>query len=310
MIVSYNQAQFLPVTLTSALEQNYDNLEVIIADDGSKDKSAEVIAEFARRYPARLVPIIGTTNVGVTRNYNRALAQCKGKYIAWQGGDDVLLQGKIAKQVAWMEADARRALCGHDVEVFDSDSGKTLYRWTERIPMRQGKSAYDAVVFGHLMPGTSTMMRTCYMPEHGCDERIAVASDWKFWIDLLTNAGENGHFGWVEGVWARYRVWDGQVTSRKLRFNKDLCKTAQLLMNESPDPRIRKFYRVQRAKRLFERGYYFLRSGDAQRGRQLLRQSVQMQVYDAKPVLAFLASLVPAWVSGRVIGAYRKAKSN
>ena len=118
LIPAYNQAQFLPETLSSALEQDYDNLEVVIADDGSRDHSAEVINDFARRYPKRLIPIIGQNNVGVTKNYNRALKHCHGKYVALQGGDDVLLPGKVTAQVVWMEADARRALCGHDVEVF------------------------------------------------------------------------------------------------------------------------------------------------------------------------------------------------
>ncbi|MCW1967578.1 MAG: glycosyltransferase [Anaerolineae bacterium] len=305
LIPAYNQAQFLTETLSSALEQDYDSLEVIIADDGSRDESAAVIADFARRYPERLVPILGETNVGVTKNYNRGLRHCRGKYVALQGGDDVLLPGKIAAQVAWMEADPRRALCGHDVEVFDSASGQTLYRWTERIAMRQGQSGYDAVRFGHLMPGTSTMMRACYLPTTGCDERIPIASDWKLWVDLLTNAGENGHFGWIDGVWARYRVWGGQVTKRKLSFQKDLSKTAQLLMTESADPRIRRFYRIERAKRQFERGYYFLRKGDIGRARHLLSASLHSEIYAPKPVLAYLAAWLPAGAIGRLLKAYR-----
>lgn len=309
LIPAYNQAQFLPETLSSALEQDYDNLEVVIADDGSRDHSAEVINDFARRYPKRLIPIIGQNNVGVTKNYNRALKHCHGEYVALQGGDDVLLPGKITAQVAWMEADTRRALCGHDVDVFDSNTGQTLYRWTERIAMRQGQSAYDAVIFGHLMPGTSTMMRACYLPKDGCDERIPIASDWKLWIDLLTNAGENGHFGWIDGVWARYRVWGGQVTKRKLSFQKDLMKSAQLLMTESADPRIRRFYRIERAKRQFERGYYFLRQGDAARARHLLAASLRSQIYAPKPVLAFAASWLPLELIGRLLQVYRGERS-
>ncbi len=308
-IASYNQAAFIHETLTSALEQDYDNLQVVISDDGSRDGTADIIRDYAARYPQRLVAITEPTNVGITRNNNRILPHCDGKYIAFQGGDDVLLAGKIRAQVNWMEADERRAMCGHDVEVFDSDSGVTQHLWSAQIPLRTGASPYDAVVFGHLFAGTSTMIRAKDMPRNGFDVRVTALSDWKFWIDVLTHAWQaapdHAQFGWIEGVYARYRIWAGNTMKKKLRVQKDMQMCARLLMNESPDPRIRQFYQQERAKRDFERGYYFLRNGDSARARYLLSRSVHTRIYARKPVIAYLASLLPAPIALRMVGAYR-----
>ena len=53
VIVTYNQADFIGGTIHSALEQNYDNLEVIVTDDASTDGTQEIISEFARKFPNR-----------------------------------------------------------------------------------------------------------------------------------------------------------------------------------------------------------------------------------------------------------------
>jgi len=69
-IITYNQIDFIHDTLTSALEQDYENLEVVVADDGSTDGTAEVILEYAKKYPNRLLPLVGGPNLGITGNSN------------------------------------------------------------------------------------------------------------------------------------------------------------------------------------------------------------------------------------------------
>ena len=119
IVLTYNHEDYLEDTLDSVVLQDYDNLEIIVADDGSRDRTVEVIQEYANRYPNRIMPVINQPNLGVTGNSNRGLFASSGEYIVFLGGDDQYLPGKIAHQVAWMEADPRRVLSGHDVEIFE-----------------------------------------------------------------------------------------------------------------------------------------------------------------------------------------------
>ncbi len=64
---------------------------------------------------------------------NRALAVHRGELIAWLDGDDVMLPGKLERQVAALDADPSAAGCSHDAEVFDSDSGRTIGRFSQMI---------------------------------------------------------------------------------------------------------------------------------------------------------------------------------
>ena len=139
LIISFNQEAFIEEALKGALEQDYENLEVVVADDGSTDRTPDIILSYADRYKGRLVAIVGKPNLGITGNSNRGLSLCKGKYIAFQGGDDVFLPGKISAQVDWMEERDSRVLCGHQVEVF-YESGAPSHLLLPNLPSGNGPS--------------------------------------------------------------------------------------------------------------------------------------------------------------------------
>lgn len=199
---NYNQIDFIEETLTSAIEQDYDNLEVVIADDGSSDGSEKIILEYAQRFPSRVKAITGGPNLGITGNTNRALRESRGDFIALQGGDDVLLPGKISKQIEWFSASEKRVLCYHDVEVFDSLSNKTICNYSAIAPFVSGYGAEDVIARMRLGAATSIMVRRTASPKFGFDKRLPMVSDWKFQIDTLSAGGE---YGYIEGVYARYR---------------------------------------------------------------------------------------------------------
>jgi glycosyltransferase involved in cell wall biosynthesis len=214
IVASYNQAETIEESLLSALEQDHENVEVIAADDASSDGTAEKIAALAKRWPERLVPVLGESNVGVTENCNRALRLRRGKYVTFLAGDDLFVQGKLRAQAAWMEADAERAVCGHAVEAFDGESGQVLYRTDHTMPLHCGRGPVRLLERGGLFPGLSIMVRSDVVPPYGYDARAGVVSDYKLQIDCLLGGGA---YGYVEGVYARYRVHRQSMSQRSTR---------------------------------------------------------------------------------------------
>lgn len=206
-VITYNQKQFIHETLSSVLNQDYDNLEIVVADDGSTDGTAEIIIDYAQRYPGKIIPIVGGPNLGITGNSNRGLRSCKGKYVAFMGGDDSFLPGKISRQVEWFEADENRVLCYHNLDVYESESGKTLYFWSEKYRYRNG-DARTVIRHGVFFGATSVMIR--YPKNLFFNESISTASDWLMWIEVLEN--QSGCIGYVDGVYARYRRHLNNIT--------------------------------------------------------------------------------------------------
>lgn len=301
-IIIYNMIDYIEETLTSALEQDYENLEVVASDDGSTDGTPDVIMDYARRYPGRLVPLVGGPNLGHTGNCNRALKACRGKYIAFQGGDDVFLPGKISEQVRWMEEDERRVLCYHDYEAFDTRTGARLYLGSEYKPLVNGSGADYPVRVGVPWGGTTVMVRRSAAPAHGFDARIPIVSDWIYWIECLASGGG---FGYVDGVLARYRRHDRNISKSGLQTLQD-DQFATLAVVESRYPQLVPAVRFGRGRLYRMAGMAYLRKGDVATARRYWWHSMHHHLH-WQGVAALGLTLMPKAVIGPLVQRFKPA---
>lgn len=230
-IITYNQAHFIHETLQSVLEQDYGNIEIIVADDGSTDGADKIILDYASRYPDKIVPLVGGPNLGITRNCNLALRHCRGKYIAFMGGDDLMLPHKVRKQVEWLECEENRVLCYHDMEVFDSLTGKTMFLQSDKYRYFTGRTEI-LVRHGTFFGATTVMIRSALNNTVYFDERIPIASDWLYWIDVVESS--KGEIGYVKGIYARYRRHNNNITSIGTHVSHDTLTTLDIVAQKYP----------------------------------------------------------------------------
>src|ERR1700722_3557013 len=100
LIPSYNAEKWIAETLNSALAQTWPNKEIIVVDDGSKDRTVEV----AREFEAQGVRIVMQENQGAAAARNKAFSLSHGEYIQWLDADDLLSPDKIELQMKEAEA--------------------------------------------------------------------------------------------------------------------------------------------------------------------------------------------------------------
>src|SRR2546423_10604061 len=125
-IISYNQADYIESCLESVLSQRTTfPFEVIVGDDGSVDGTQARIKRLQEERPHIVRPIFHDVNVGPTANHNDVVAACRGEFIAHVDGDDRMLPGKLAKQVAFLEAHGECAMVVHKVNVIGADGART-----------------------------------------------------------------------------------------------------------------------------------------------------------------------------------------
>src|SRR4051794_31437339 len=96
LIPAYNVERWIGQALLSALRQTWPRIEVIVIDDGSTDRTAEV----AHSVRSRVIRIVSQPNAGACAARNAALALAQGTYIQWLDADDLLHPEKIARQLA------------------------------------------------------------------------------------------------------------------------------------------------------------------------------------------------------------------
>jgi len=289
-IITYNQAEFIHETLEGTINQDYDNLEVVVADDSSSDGTADIIRDYSDSYPQRVVPVLSDKNVGITENSNRALKVAQGKYIAFQGGDDILLPGKIKKQVAWMEENDDRVLSGHDVEFFDSESGRILAVWSDTKPLTTGNGPAKVIRNGVPFAATSVMVRKISIPSYGFDSRVPVTSDWKLWIDCLAGGGE---FGFINEILAKYRRYRKNISNEVQIMAQSRLITLSII--ESSQPEFIQECTIQRSRAYYDLGIDLMKKSEYKIARKLFWNAIKSSGFqDIKIPLAFIATLLPS----------------
>jgi glycosyltransferase involved in cell wall biosynthesis len=96
LIPAYNAEHLIAETLGCALAQTWEDKEIIVVDDGSRDRTYEV----ARRFASGRVKVVRQDNTGAPGARNRALSLAQGDYIQWLDADDLLHPEKISRQMA------------------------------------------------------------------------------------------------------------------------------------------------------------------------------------------------------------------
>jgi len=120
---SYNTARFIEETINSVLAQSYQNWEMLIVDDCSKDNSTEIILNYCKK-DNRIKLIQLTKNVGAAEARNIALRKAEGQFIAFLDSDDVWASNKLEKQLEFMKQ-KNIAFCFSSYQTIDI-SGKNL----------------------------------------------------------------------------------------------------------------------------------------------------------------------------------------
>ena len=101
IIPAFNASEHIRQTLESVLSQTYQDIEVIVVDDGSSDTTTDIVGEFVKK-DARF-QLFQQKNAGVGAARNTAIRKARGKYVAPLDADDVWFPEKLEKQVACME---------------------------------------------------------------------------------------------------------------------------------------------------------------------------------------------------------------
>ena len=129
----YNGQDYLDEAIQSILKQTYKDFEFIIINDGSIDKSLEIIEKY-KQQDERIV-LISRENKGLIASLNEGIEKARGKYIARMDADDISLPNRFEEQLKIMENDKEIVGCGNN------GTKQNLWR-NETIPNKGGKKYY------------------------------------------------------------------------------------------------------------------------------------------------------------------------
>lgn len=200
LIPSYNHERYLRECVDSALEQTYQDREIIVIDDASKDSSQEIL----RTYGDRIRFSVNDPNVGTYPTLNRALAMACGEYVAILNSDDRWRPHKLERQVTLMDSNPDMTFCHTYGEFIDENANRIDGApMGFRFPITPTGNIYHLFIANNTAIASSVVMRTeIARAQGGFDESFRNLGDWDMWLRL----SEIGKVGFIHEPLTEYRV--------------------------------------------------------------------------------------------------------
>ncbi|MGO8911633.1 MAG: glycosyltransferase [Bradyrhizobium sp.] len=212
---TYNGERFIAAALESVRGQ-HDGIELVIVDDGSSDRTLDIVRDFAKSLPIRLITPgrignwVAATNLG--------LREATGNWACFLHQDDLWLPGRIARLRGEMES-AESALVLHNA-MFVGPNGQGLGPWT--CPLPEGVVPPDQflehlLVQNFIAIPSPVFRRSAAIGSGGLDEALWHSADWDLWLRL----GALGPVRFIAETLSAFRVHPASLTvARKLLPNE------------------------------------------------------------------------------------------
>ena len=209
VVATCDQARWLREAVASVCAQTFPDWELLIADDGSTDDTAAVVASCGDDPRIRHLPAARAERAAAR---NRGIAAATGELVAFLDADDAWRPDKLARQVAALATAPRAAAC-YAVARFVDGAGRPL-------PVRKPPHALSGLLFPSLVRGNFIILasmvvrRRCLDAVGGFDATLPVygCEDWDLWLRLARRDA----FVAVDEELVRYRVHDGNTRAEQV----------------------------------------------------------------------------------------------
>jgi len=224
IIPTYNAEKYLLETIESVIAQTYSDWEIIAVDDGSTDKTPEILQDYKKKLSKKL-RVITQKNSGVSIARNKAIAAAKGEYIAFLDHDDLWLPEKLKKQVKLLDSNKKLGLVYSDSYAIDSrgslKKGTLLSSRLFRLHARmQRGNVFDELFYVDFIPLLTAIVRKEVFDKVGLfNPKYKIAEEY----DLFLKIAEQYPIDFIEKPLAKYRIHGGNVSKNiELRVKEDL----------------------------------------------------------------------------------------
>lgn len=209
LVPTYNCAAYLPKALDSALAQTFDDLEVIVIDDGSTDNTREIVERYQQANPGKIVYIY-QKNQGISFARNAGMRISRGEYFALLDADDQWLPDHLKESVAVLEANPGAGVV-HSNITFIRENGEAM-----ETPVRR-KEFLSGQVFRNIFLRDADISCPTVVFRKACCDKVGLfdeqlsrlgCEDRELWLRIA----QHYPFAYIDKVLALYLVRSSSVS--------------------------------------------------------------------------------------------------
>ncbi|MBD2176620.1 glycosyltransferase family 2 protein [Pseudanabaena sp. FACHB-1998] len=242
IIPAYNAAPYISETLDSALSQTWQNIEIIVVDDGSKDDTLAI----AKKYESKKVKVINQQNKGASAARNRALKEAQGDFIQYLDADDLLASDKIERQLKLLDFNplSNYSVSGEWARFYQKPYEAVFTPqslWSDMSPITWLVTAWEKNLMMH--PGAWLVSRNITESAGIWNEKISLNDDGEYFCRIILASKE---VKFCAGAKSYYRSGiSGSLSGSKSRqalesvyLSVDLCTNNLLAVEDSERTRL------------------------------------------------------------------------
>lgn len=274
VIPLYNGSNYVEQAIKSALAQTYENIEIVVVNDGSTDEGAG--RTVCDKYTDKIV-YYEKENGGCASALNYGIAKAKGEFISWLSHDDLYYPQKVEKQIAIYEKyglSTKNTVISNVGVLIDSNGKEIPHPRRKDKGLYVSKQAFEYFLFKSCPNGCGLLIPKCIFEKGGYfDESMRFVLDWNLWVKFAL-LGVDFYFDDEKLVCNR--VHSMQVTAKQKELHlEETNHTVEQLFRFMQINKVEDFY----IKKL----YYFAYAngrGDAKEMRFYLKQnSIKINVW-------------------------------
>lgn len=214
IIPCYNHENFVQDCIQSVIDQTYENIELIIIDDGSKDNSVHKIQEMTSLCDERFVQFEfrHRPNKGLCNTLNEALEWCQGEYYSVIASDDIMLKNKTAIQVEFLNKNKSVLAVFGGIKLIDENNREL----SERLSQSEIYDFRKIIMHEHDLPAPTQMIRLNALREVGGYNPNILIEDWYMWLKLSSI----GNLYYMNELLCLYRQHDNNISKNIIKMNQ------------------------------------------------------------------------------------------
>lgn len=229
VLPAYNCEKYIAKAIESVLHQTFTDLELIIINDGSTDRTEEVIKSFS---DPRILYQVNNTNKGLVFTLNKGIDIAKGSYIARMDGDDICHPERLAKQKAFLDQNEEIAIIASTID-FINDKNENNGVWELDRQTITPEQIKKAMLRQNCIAHPTVMIRTEILKKLKYKEYQKNIEDYDLWLRLLNRGYKIAK---LDEPLLLYRMHDDSVTSIHLKktnpFFKHMWTKTKVLFSE------------------------------------------------------------------------------
>lgn len=211
---TYNDEKYLNDCLESLANQTYPDFVVKLADDGSKDRTLEILESWSKRDPRFQIAIRHKTNKGLTATLNELLRCADTEYVARMDADDIAMPDRFARQVAYLNRHREVSVVGSWAVDIDEQGRDGAMR---RVPETHESIVKMMLKANPLIHPSVMFRKEDILRVGGYNERYRVVQDYALWFQCVKAGLRLGN---IPEPLIRYRVNAGHAAKRGLKYRK------------------------------------------------------------------------------------------